>query len=484
MVTRYHPGMRTPHTALALMFPALICGFRVSDPPRPNLVFLLSDDLAWDAADSVGRPRLELPSLDRLAREGARFRNAFVTTSVCCPARLSFLTGRYVRNHGLLSNSMAGGRVRTFANQLRKAGYDTGYFGKWHLRVAGNRQPGFATTAVYEGQGKYDDCPFLVDGRPTRTSGWVDDVATDFALEWLRREREEPFLLCLGFKSPHGPYRPADRHAGLFEGAPIEPPPNADARPPFPRRSEHEELARARREHTNALVVEDAWADELDRSEFDRWNEERVRQYLRHVVAVDENTGRVLDALDELGLAENTLVVFASDNGFALGQHGVFGKRNAYEESMRITLLARWPARFAGDRTVDELALNVDLAPTFLAAAGETVPDAMDGASWLPLLEADRADDLEWRDHFLYEYFWEPDSRPNVTTIYALRTRRHKLVTYLQHPGWTELYDLEADPLERTNLASKPGSAELRAELEGRLAGAERRVGERPRMGR
>ena len=455
--------------------------FAADAAERPNIVFLLSDDLAYDSAARASELSVATPALDRLAAEGVTFKNAFVTTSVCCPARLSFLTGRYARGHGVLTNIASGGRIKTFANHLKKAGYDTGYFGKWHLRIAGNTQPGFQATAVYEGQGKYDDCAFLVDGVPTPTQGWVDDVATDFALEFLRAEREKPFLLCLGFKSPHGPYRPADRHDELFAAATIDPPANATARPPFPRRVEFKELAEAARKHPNSMLVDDDWALELDRADFDRWKEDRVKLYLRHVVGVDENVGRVLDALDELDLGANTLVVFASDNGFLLGHHGVFGKRSAYEESMRIALSVRWPSGFEGGREVDDLVLNVDVAPTLLAAAGAAIPGDVDGASLLPLLSGDSTD---WRDHFVYEYFWEPDARPNVSTIYALRTRRHKLVTYLNRPAWTELFDLERDPFEQTNLAHEADSAALRSELEALLAGADEALGKRPKMGR
>jgi len=451
----------------------------VAASERPNVVFVLSDDLAHDATSAPWLPSMSTPALDRLAREGVRFRNAFVTTSVCCPARLSFLTGRYARRHGVLTNLTQGGRPPTFANHLKQAGYDTGYFGKWHLRLARGRKPGFDTTAVYEGQGRYDDCTFVVDGQRQRTRGWVDDVATDFALDFLRRERDRPFLLCLGLKSPHGPYRPADRHAERFADVPIEPPPNAARRPPFPRRPELTEIAETTHQHEISVTVEDDWARDFDRSAFDGWRPERVRLYLRHVQAVDDNVGRVLSALDELGLADDTLVVFASDNGFALGHHGIFGKRTAYEESMRIELAARWPARFGGGRTVDELVLNVDVAPTILAAAGVDVPAEVDGRSLLPLLDEEPT---EWRDHFLYEYFWEPDARPNVSTILAVRTRRHKLITYLNHPGWTELYDLEEDPLELENLASSPAHEELANELAALLSSAERSIGERPEI--
>ena len=420
----------TSVAALAAGEPAAVDG-----DDRPNIVFLLSDDLAHDALSCAGHPFLETPALDRLAREGVRYANAFATTSLCCPARMSFLTGQWARRHGVVTNIARAQPIATFATLLADAGYDTGYFGKWHVLLGGGMRdlPGFGTVATYEGQGRYNDCAFVVDGRPRPTQGFVDDVSTDFALEFLRRDRDGPFLLALGFKGTHGPYRPAARHADAFAELAIEPPANAADLPPYPLRSEHRELARDARVHEVQFDPEDDWAQGRDRQgAIATWNPERVRKYARIALSVDDNVGRVLAALDELELADDTLVVFASDNGFGLGHHGGFGKRNAYDESMRITLLARWPGRLAAGQTRSELALNVDVAPTFLAAAGVDVPAEVQGQSLLEL-EASRP----WRRAFVYEYYWEPDARPNVTSILALRTERHKLVTYRGHAGWS-----------------------------------------------
>jgi arylsulfatase A-like enzyme len=427
------------------------CGARSDAPERPSFVVVLSDDQRFDAlgvvqreqADAARFPWLATPNLDRLAADGVRFRNAFVVSSLCSPSRASFLTGLYGHTSGIVDNEtpLAAGTV-TVATRLREAGYRTGYVGKWHLGDQLER-PGFDWSASYTGQGSYFDATFLVDGLPERSQGWVDDVATDYAIGFLRRHRSEPFLLVLGYKSPHGPHLPGsvpERARGRHREVPLAPAPNAAALPPYeaPQRG--------------------GWITGTDDS---------VRGYFDLVGAMDDALGRLLDAIDAQGLRERTVVIFAGDNGYLLGEHGMRTKRAAYEGSIRIPLLVRWPA--AGDAArglrIDAPVLNVDLAPTLLELAGVPAPDTLHGRSLAELIEPGGR---PWRQAFLYEFFQEPSF--GIPTQLALRTPDAKLVVYPGRPEWTQLFDLARDPGEQHDLARDaeraPQLEALRAELE------------------
>jgi arylsulfatase A-like enzyme len=432
---------------------------------RPNFLFIYTDDHRWDALGVVQReqgararfPWLKTPNLDRLAAEGVRFRNAFVVHSLCTPSRASFLTGQYTHRHEVMNNftPFSADKV-THATLLREAGYRTGYVGKWHMGDQRGRRPGFDYSASYLAHGRYENCPFEVNGERAETRGWVDDVATDYAIEFLRANRGRAFSLTVGYKSPHNPFQPPARLREAFAGNQLKPPQNAGNKPPYlgkvhPATPEHLKSG------GNSPVK-----DPLD--------------YFRTIAGVDENVGRLMRALDELGLAANTLVVYASDNGYQLGEHGIGDKRAAYEESMRIPLIVRYPklgapGRAAGrgtGRVIDEMALNIDLAPTLLDFAGVATPRGMQGRSWRPLLAGRRA---AWRRAFLYEYFFiykdvtayeiETSDPPVTPTIVAVRTADAKLIKYPGHEEWTELYDLRGDPYETRNLAASPAHREL-----------------------
>jgi arylsulfatase A-like enzyme len=410
--------------------------------PRPNIVIMLADDQRWDAFGVVQREqgtrgrfpflRDATPNLDRLAAEGYRFRNAFVVSSLCSPSRAAFLTGRYNHLNGVANNQTPFPVTSTtYATLLRAAGYRTGYFGKWHMGGQTER-PGFDRVASYLGQGRYHDALFIVDGIPTQTTGWVDDVSTDHATAFIRDNvaaATGPFLAVLGFKSPHTPTEPAARHRGLFTGVTLAPAPNATAYPPYDPTPQPPGVA-------------------------------FTLGYFRTLVGIDENVGRVLDLLDETGIADDTIVIYASDNGYFLGEHGITGlsspdgnKRNAYEESMRIPLLLRYPRLAAAGTLQDAQVLNIDLAPTLLDLAGLPPPASMQGKSWRPLLTGTVA---RLRSRFLYEYFHEAPYIP--PTMVALRRGDHKLIRYPGRPAWRELFDLRADPYERRNLFADPAS--------------------------
>jgi N-acetylglucosamine-6-sulfatase len=464
---------------------AVACGFgdRVDAgaEARPSIVFLLSDDQSYRAMGHEGEPWMRTPGMDRLAAEGVRFTHAFVTTSLCSPSRASFLSGRWARSHGVLDNqTRLPSDLPTFASELRAAGYDTAYVGKWHMGWQHER-PGFDFSASYVAQGRYQNGVFELNGEPVKTEGWVDDVATDYALEFLREERDAPFLLVVGFKSPHAPLQPAERLLGLYESATLAPPPNVAAIPPYPREKELSRLV-AKGVQRRPYGVPEDWVALLGEARKSRrpkedmnWLKPHRRAYHQTIAGVDENVVRILDLMDELGLTENTIVVYASDNGLCDWAHGTYIKRAAYEESIRVPLLVRYPPLVRPGMSVDRLALNVDLAPTLLELAGAEVPAAMQGRSLIPLLEGREA---EWRTSFVYENFYEPPFE--TPTLYALRTETWKLVEYPGFPGWTELFHLAEDPHETENLASSETHAATLAALRAELAERERGIGPRP----
>ncbi|HZJ15611.1 MAG TPA: sulfatase-like hydrolase/transferase, partial [Chthoniobacteraceae bacterium] len=429
---------------------------------RPNFLFVYTDDQRWDAMSVVqheqgdrGRfPWLQTPNMDRLATEGVRFRNAFVTLSLCAPSRAAFLTGRYNHLNGIANNRTAFHAENvTHATLLRAAGYVTGYVGKWHMGNQRGQRPGFDFSASFIGQGKYFDCPIELNGVETPSKGWVDDVSTDYAIEFIRKNKAQPWSLVVGYKTAHGPFTPPERAKDRFAGAEARPVPNLDV---------------------PAIYLADSAVAKPKKAAGTATKRPTNLGYFRCISAADDNLGRLLATLDELGLAENTVVVFASDNGFYLGEHGLGDKRTGYDESLRIPLLVRYPklGASAAGRTVDAIALNIDLAPTFLDFAGVARPEAIQGRSWRPLLEGKPGD---WRTSFLFEYFREGQFA--APTVFGVRTATAKLIRYPGHDEWTELFDLQADPYELKNLVADAASRELRTQLETELETQSKTVG-------
>lgn len=439
-----------------------LAGQAVTAADRPNFVFMFADDQRHDAFGLVqkeqgerGRfPWFTTPNLDRLAADGVRFRNAFVVNPLCSPSRACFLTGRYSHANGIYNNRTPfDGKQATHATLLRAAGYSTGYVGKWHMGTQAER-PGFDWSASYTGQSTHFGATFLVNGKPEKTDDWTDDRAAAYAIRFLETERtkDRPFLLVVGFKAPHGPTQPPKRLETAFAGETSRPVPNLGIRPGF---------------NTDIVPKKDP-----------KPPGERVPvnlDYFRCIAGVDDNVGKVLDALDRLKLTDNTVVVYSSDNGYYLGEHGLGDKRSGYDESLRIPFIVRYPATGLKGVTRDDLVLNIDLAPTFLDLTGVSIPKEIHGQSWKPLLAKDPpAEPL--RSGFLFQYFREggpkkKDAPPavggyNTPTLTGVRTRTHKLVQYRGHPEWTELFDLAADPYETKNLFADAKHAGRRAEME------------------
>ncbi|MDF1800623.1 MAG: sulfatase [Planctomycetota bacterium] len=524
---------------LLLLLPLLAChsqplgaGDEASDAPgapavspkRPNILFVYSDDHATNALGTYGSTAAVTPRLDRLASEGLRFDRAFCTNGICAPARAVVLTGQHSHINGVTDNSPSSvfdPESQTFPKLLGAAGYQTAMIGKWHLK---SEPTGFDHWEVLPGQGRYYSPQFKRPGADGATEtvvypGYVTEVTTELALDWLNDERDpdQPFLLMVQHKAPHRSWMPGPREVDLYVGEDLPEPgtlfddyatraSGAAAQemsianhmwmfydlmvPPiegelgfsdpteldgpdrwasgWERHMSDAELATWNSvfEPANAAFRAARDAGELEGDALTRWKYQRyIKNYLRCINGVDKSMGQLLDWLDESGLAEDTIVVYSSDQGFYLGEHGWYDKRWMYEESLRLPLILRWPGVVEPGRTDTHLVQNLDFAPTFLEAAGVSIPADMQGMSMLPILRGDRAP--EWRDSIYYEYF--EVGAHNVPRHYGVRTDRHKLIYYYDTDEW-ELFDLVADPDELNNLAGRPRHAALRSQLEAELA--------------
>jgi arylsulfatase A-like enzyme len=421
-------------------------------PSRPNFLFIYTDDQRWDGMSCVqqemgdrGRfPWFKTPNMDRLAKEGMRFRNAFVVNSLCSPSRSIFLTGRYSHLNGVANNhTPMPENEENSAKILAANGYATAYVGKFHHDSQKDR-PGFQYVASFIGQGVYNDCPFNVNGTITKTKGWVDDVSTDYAIHFMEAQvkdhPDQPFDMVVGFKSPHGPCVPPERAKERFADQHYYPVPNLDVPSIYPPGKAKWSVNRG------------GTAD-------------RQLNYFRTVSAADDCLGKILDTLDRLHLADNTVVIFTTDNGFYLGEHELADKRTAYDESLRIPMLLRWPGHAPAGKVLDQMVLNIDVPETLLDVAGIAIPADMQGLSWKPLLKEDHP---KWRDAFFCEYFKERGYDAPQTL--AVRTETAKYIEYPGHPEWTELFDLKADPYETHNLVSASGSADLLRQMREKFA--------------
>ena len=450
---------------------------------RPNIVFIMADDHAAHAIGAYGSAINETPGIDRLAREGMRFDACFCTNSICSPSRATILTGTYNHVNGVTTlDTHFDARQPAFPGMLRDAGYQTALIGKWHLGHGGIHDPaGFDHWTVLPDQGAYHDPTFLEPGgREVVRHGYATDVITDLALDWIdATDRDRPFLAMIHHKAPHRSWEPAERHETLYDDSLIPEPPTL--RDDYVGRSTAAVEARMRIRDLNEEDLKGLVPPGLSKDEELAWRYQRyIKDYLRCVAALDENVARVLDHLDERGRADDTVVVYTSDQGFFLGDHGWYDKRFMYEESLRMPFLVRYPPEVAPDTSTDELVLNVDFAQTFLDLAEVEPTRPMQGRSLRPLLRGERPTD--WRTSMYYRYWMHLDGSHGVWAHRGLRTERHKLVHYygdaLDQPGavdeprpeeW-ELFDLVADPFELCSLQDDPAHAgllaELRAELE------------------
>lgn len=439
---------------IALLVPLLLLG-AAQERARPNIVFILVDDLRWNAPACMGHPFSKTPNIDRLAKEGALFRNAFVTTPLCSPSRASFLTGRYVRANGIKgngNNNAASHELVTWPKLLKDAGYATAYMGKWHMGNDDSPRPGIDRWVSFKGQGAHVDPAINVDGKEEKVKGYMSDLLTDHAAEFVRRDHGKPFALYLAHKAVHGPFLPAERHKGLYADSAVERTPGCndkmEGKPALTRKIENQKPP----------GPGTGPGDEL------------VRNQLRMMAAIDEGLGKILAALEETKKLDSTMVVFTSDNGYFWGEHGLGDKRAAYEEAIRIPFLVRYPPLAKAGSVVEGAVLNVDVAPTFLDLAGAKVPDNIHGRSILPLLRGEAA---SWRASFVAEYF-EEKQFGRVPSWVCLRSDRWKYIRYPGLQGMDELYDLKADPAELRNLIADPAAQEMLAALKEELARLEK----------
>jgi len=465
-----------------------------AEPKPPNIVFIFSDDHAYQSISAYGHP-LKLnttPNIDRIAKEGMRFDRCLVPNSICGPSRASVLTGKYSHVNGFYNNgnSKFDGAQTTFPKLLQKAGYQTAIIGKWHLV---SDPTGFDHWHILPGQGIYYNPPMIRNGKREPNVGYVTDLITDFSLDWMKtRDKTKPFLLMCQHKAPHREWAPALRHLGH----------DKDRDYPKPDTLFDDYSGRGKAEKSQDMTLEKTFTKldaklvyppgmtDADKKKWDeyykprneafekanpkgqdlvRW---RYNRYLHDVTgcikAVDEGVGKVLDYLDAEGLAENTIVVYSSDQGFFLGEHGWFDKRWIFEESLRTPLLVKWPAAAKQGSTNAEIVSNIDFAPTLLEAAGVPIPAEIQGRSFLPLLKGTTPKD--WRKSFYYHYYEHPAVH-SVARHYGVITDRYKLVRFYEPEfDYWELFDLKTDPQELKSVHGTPKYAEIQKELETELA--------------
>jgi arylsulfatase A-like enzyme len=473
---------------LAAAFLLASCGH----PTRPNIIFIFSDDHSAAAISAYGSAINRTPNIDRIANEGVRLDRFLVTNSICAPSRATILTGLYSHANGQITNGETfDGSQQTFPKLLQRAGYQTAMIGKWHLR---STPTGFDYSNVLIGQGPYYNPRMILNGTDTLDHvGYTTDIVTDAAIDWLDnlRDRGKPFIAMVQHKAPHRPWDPGPEYLSTFDDVEIAEP--ATFRDNYATRSSAAAAANMR-VATN-LVARDlkiegpgnltpeqqaTWdkaygpkneslrAAQLTGDELVRWKYQRyIKDYLRAVQSMDDNIGRLLDHLDESGLADNTVVIYSSDQGWYLGEHGWYDKRWMFEPSLRAPLVARWPGRIAPGSSSSALTSNVDLAATFLDIAGAPAPAGTHGTSLVPILTT-QAEPEGWRSSFYYHYYEYPGSHC-VQRHYGVRTDRHKLIYYYEIDEW-ELFDLDSDPDEVNNRYGEPELdslvVELKAELE------------------
>ncbi len=475
---------RTARLAFALI--GLPAATACREPSRaaarpPNVVFILVDDLRWDDIGVAGHPFAQTPAIDRLAREGTRFLNAFATTPLCSPSRAAILTGLYAHTNGIIDNTArdsASHGLATFAIPLANAGYETGFFGKWHMGNDDTRRPGWTHWVAMKGQGEAIDPKLNVDGERIAATGYVTDVLTDHVLQFMQRSEGKPFMVFLAHKALHpnvqqrddgsvaplqgqgAGFIPAERHRGRYAQSVVPRRPNATS--PVKRKP----------------ALQRAIAGLPPVSPATGTPEQDVRDRLEMLLGVDESLQRIRAALVEMGELENTIVVLTSDHGYFYGEHGLNEERRlAYEETARIPLIMRFPRAARAGHTPAQLVQVIDLAPTILALAGvaDTLP--RQGVSLVPLLGGATP---AWRRSVLLEYYSDRVFPRMLNMAYqAVRTERHKFIDYLELPGMDELYDLEADPFEMENLIGTPAGDTLLPRLQAELTRLQRESGYR-----
>ncbi|MYG01958.1 MAG: sulfatase [Acidobacteriia bacterium] len=429
--------------------------------PR-NVVFILSDDHRYDAMSFLDHQFARTPHMDAMAENGVHLKNAFVGTSLCSPSRASILTGLYTFRHRVVDNQrMVPKGTLFFPQYLQQAGFATAFVGKWHMGAADDSpRPGFDHWVSFRGQGHYlppsPDYTLNVNGERVKQEGYITDELTDYAIDWLSGQKpsEKPFFLYLSHKAVHANFTPSERHEGTLDDAPFTRP--ASEADTF---ENYRGKPRWLRDQRNSWHgVDFPYHSALDIERY-------YKRYNEALSAVDDSIGRVMGKLEEMGVADETLVIYMGDNGFMFGEHGLIDKRVAYETSIRVPMLMQCPELFEGGTVVEQVVANIDIAPTVFEAMGIQKPPHMDGQSFLAL---GQGKEIPWRDYFLYVYYWEKNF-PHTPTQFALRGDRFKYITYYGLWDTDELYDLQADPGETKNLLHDPAYADTAKQMETNL---------------
>ena len=496
---------------------AIQCGQAEKEESRPNIIFIMTDDHTIQAMSSYGGVINKTPNMDRIAQNGMRFTNAFVTNSICAPSRAVILTGKYSHLNGVTDNRLRFDSSQvTVPKLLQASGYQTAMVGKWHLK---SEPTGFDYWNVLPGQGFYYNPAFIEMGERSIREGYVSDLTTDYALDWLeQRDDEKPFFLMLHHKAPHRNWMPGPNHLNMYDDMDIPVPDNF-----FDDYEGRGEAARSQdmsisetmfpvydlklldQEPTNgtdrfilrrleAMNPEQrenfkaAYADEneafrkanLTGRELAEWKYQRyIKDYLRCVASVDDNIGRVLDYLEESDLDENTIVIYTSDQGFYLGEHGWFDKRFMYEESYKTPLLVSYPNGIKAGTTSDAMTMNLDFGPTMLDMAGVEIPEEMQGKSLRAVLTSGGTEPDDWRQSTYYHYFEYPGVH-DVKRHYGVRTKRYKLIHFYNDIDEWELYDLDQDPKEMKSVYGDPAYAEIQQDLHEELKRLQREYDDEP----
>jgi len=440
---------------------------------RPNILFMMSDDHASHAIGAYGSKINCTPNIDRIAQKGMRFDNCFCTNSICAPSRAVILTGKYSHLNGVINNGKRfDGGQQTLPKLLRQAGYQTAIVGKWHLKTP---PTGFHYSNVLPGQGAYHNPVMIENGTQKEHIGYVTDLITDIAIQWLKeRPADKPFFMMLHHKAPHANWEPDEKHADMYNEADIPEPSTFNDR--YEGRTDQ---IKNHRLHVGPKQWElhfkrfGALPEGMTGQETKEWvYQVYMKNYLRCIASVDDNVGRVLDYLDEAGLRDNTMVIYTSDQGFFLGDHGLYDKRFMYEHALRMPLLMRYPKEIKPGATQDEIVLNLDFAPTLLDYAGVSVPADIQGQSFRAIAHGRILKD--WRKALYYRFY---ESAFGIGPHEGVRTRRYKLIHFLYGDHGWELYDLEKDPDEMKNLYGLPEYQKMTQTLETEMDVLKRRYG-------
>lgn len=428
-----------------------------------NVIYILSDDHRYDFMGFTGKvPFLKTPAMDKMAKEGTHIYNAFVTTSLCSPSRASILTGQLSHRHQVIDNqSLVADTSKFFPQYLQKAGYETSFYGKWHMgEHHANPRKGFDHWVSFKGQGVYYNPTLNIDGEVKEygDSTYITDLLTEEAIKWLderKAESEKPFFMYLSHKGVHADFQPAQRHVDEYkEGTPSYPVTMYPEKVDSATYNYADVPDWVKKQRYSWHGVDYMYHGQISFDDF-------YKRYNETLLSVDESIGKVLDYLEKNGMLENTLVFYMGDNGFSFGEHGLIDKRQAYEESIRVPLLAYGGGDFIKNDSIGQLVQNIDIGPTILELAGLQKPKNMDGQSFVSLLKGEAP---EWRDKLYYEYFWERPF-PQTPTVHAVRTDKYKYIRYYGVWDINELYDLENDPMEAHNLIRSAEHQEVAKEL-------------------